>query len=158
MEEFTFTKLDVSRIEMRHRDRSGLPRSLGAIRALGLAAVVTGAAACSDAPTEAPVSSAPSADVGAPATANTARHDMLADASDRLAASVEDLVARSQLQASLRALDAALEAGDRPAAQRALSRARKAAAAVGADAVDIAMIGLALDQIDAELGNTDVSK
>ena len=116
------------------------------------------ATACEDAPTKPAAVQAAAADGPAAVSLSTpAGGALIGDARGRLAASIADVEARATLQGYLDALSASLDAGNTNKARRQIDLARKLIASHtrSGDAADLAAIGLALDQIEAQL--TDAS-
>jgi hypothetical protein len=80
---------------------------------------------------------------------------LIGDARGRLAASIADANARAKLQSYLDALSASLDAGDAEKARRQIGLARKLIEAHtrSEESADLAAIGLALDQVEAQLND-----
>jgi DNA-directed RNA polymerase specialized sigma24 family protein len=140
------------------RDRLLNASSLGALRAILSSAIAITLPACHDAAT-APKAAAPAVSHSvAIAADHGGMSEALADASTRLAPSISDVVARAELNGLLHELSAQLDAGDVDKARTTLARARKALDSnrtlkLGEQA-DLAVIGLALDQVENLLNTT----
>jgi hypothetical protein len=143
---------------MTDTNRRARRSSVTATTAVGAAAVVAAlaASACStDTPTQPPRHLTPAAALAIAPDARSAVGALLDDASARLMPSLADAAARAKLRAYLDDLSAALEA-DNPAKVRryvALARKMIAALADSPDAADLAVLGVALDQIEAQLND-----
>ena len=123
------------------------PRISGA-----LAALVIAAGACADAPTAPDGSNA--VPNGSPnLKAMTTSSSAIGDEGIRLAVMVENHEQRVRLSASLDRLALAMEAGDVPAARRALAAARQGLSFIQSDA-DRDALSLVLDAADESLSST----
>src|SRR4051812_40667893 len=107
-------------------DRTDHPRATTRA-AVSLALLVGSAMGCTEASTAPKNLAAGPPQIASPLLAASERgtlHEVLGDASGRLMETVASLNHRASLQLQLTALEAAIDAGDAPAATRALARAR----------------------------------
>jgi hypothetical protein len=121
---------------------------------LGLAA--SGVVGCTDSEQSAADVTAPRAAFAAPAVApNAAMQSLggtLGDATGQFLPSAGDMIAQALLRAALADLSKDLEAGDAKAATRHIAEARRLIAKAGdAAAIELAPIGLALDNVELVL-------
>jgi hypothetical protein len=133
----------------RETRRSSATTTVGAAVALALVAT----ACSSDAPTQPMREVTPAAMLAITPAARTAAGALLDDASGRLMPSLSDATARAKLRGYLDDLSAALEADNAAKARRQIALARKVIAALAdsPDAADLAVVGIALDQVEAQL-------
>lgn len=140
---------------MTDTNRQARGRSMAATKAMGGAAGVgLAAAACAkEAPTQPARELTPAAILAIAPDARAAAGALLDDASVRLMPSLADAAARARLRGFLEDLSAALEADNAAKARRQIALARKmiAALADSPDAADLAVLGVALDQVETQL-------
>jgi hypothetical protein len=112
------------------------------------------ATACSnDTPTQPSAKLAPTATLAITPAVRTAAGALLEDAAGRLIPSLSEATSRAKLRGHLDDLSAALEADNVAKARRQIALARRmiAALADSPDAADLAVVGIALDQVEAQL-------
>jgi hypothetical protein len=123
------------------------------IRAAAVAVALATTACSSDAPTRPASQPPPSAVLAITPAARGVAGALLADASGRLIPSLADATARAKLRGYLDDLSAALDADNAANARRQIALARQMIVelADSPDAADLAVVGIALDQVEAQL-------
>jgi hypothetical protein len=123
-----------------------------AFTATAVALALATSACSSDSPTQPSDAATAAATLNVAAAARSTAGALIDDASGRLMPSLADATARARLRGFLDDLSAALEAGDGAKARRQIAHARKVIAAMGdsPDAADLAVLGITLDQVEAQ--------
>ena len=116
-------------------------------------AVACVALACADAPTPPHHDAQPAGQVRA---ARSVADPLISDATSRLSAAMQDAALRDRVRVLLDRLSTALERGDGVKARSSIAQIRRLIASQthSADAADFGALGLAIDQVEASLGDT----
>jgi hypothetical protein len=144
---------DVQMTDMNIQSKRGPATAAATVSAAVVVAALATTACSKDAPTQPARDLTPAAALAIAPDARTAAGALLDDASVRLMPSLADAAARAKLRAFLEDLSAALEADNTAKARRQIALARKVIAALAnsSDAADLAVLGVALDQVEAQL-------
>lgn len=123
------------------------------VAAAAVVAMLATTACSKDSPTQPARELTPAAALAIAPTARATAGALLDDASVRLMPSLADAAARAKLRGFLDDLSAALDADNPAKARRQVALARKVIAALAdsPDAADLAALGVALDQVEAQL-------